>query len=513
MSVPERLTSCLHGIASRGGERPALQTAAGNVSYAELMRSAELTAQQLTRMGVRPGDRILLLLPNSIEFVAGVLGAMTLGCTAVLATVGSGPQRLRRIVELTRPRACLVAEGRTEHLPGLQQQVIGMRASGAGELRFTPEAASGGKLEAAEQASDAPALVLFSSGSTGQAKGVVLGHSQVLWTARMLGRVFELDGSHRELLLSSMSHSGAWQRLAATLVAGGSVHLHEGYLSVPGLLSSIEEHQITGFYTPPPLVRYLLQSNREAVRSAFVSCRHIEIGSAALGRAELERMLELLPGVRIVVHYGLTECSRGVILDAGQHPSKLGTVGQAVPGVEIEIRDEAGGRAPLGADGQILLRGPQLADGYWGQPALTSERFAGGWIHTGDQGSLDSEGFLTFRGRKDDMICSAGYSFYPQEVEAELGEVPGVRQYQIAGVPDPRGILGDWPCAFVVPSRAQAWSPAEFLSWARERLPSYMLPRRVIVVPGLPTSASGKPDRRRTVELYARRVAAGGDHP
>ncbi len=213
--------------------------------------------------------------------------------------------------------------------------------------------------------------------------------------------------------------------------------------------------------------------------------------------------MELIPWARIILHFGLTECSRAVILDTRAYPAKLHTVGKAVPGVEVAIGGEDGQHLDPGQVGQILLRGAQKTDAYWNRPDLGEMFFRDGWLHTGDYGSLDGEGFLTFVGRKDELITSSGYAFYPAEVETELGPVEGVAQYLVAGVSDRRGIMEQEPWAFVVPRSLEGWSPRHFLSEARMHLPHHMVPRRVLTIPSLPLTASGKPDRRRTVELYA----------
>ena len=373
-----------------------------------------------------------------------------------------------------------------------------------GHLRFSPRptAAGGGQPVLAERA-DRIGVIRYSSGSTGQPKGVPLRQGQLTWTAGTLASVFGLGPSHREIIIAPVTYSGAWGRVAATLYAGGCLVLSQGPLSVQGILEDIETYGATGFFTPPPLVRVLLASPPDTARRALSTCRSIEIGSAPFAARELEQFMDLVPGARVFVHYGLTECSRAVILDTRSHPDKLHTVGRPAPGVEVAIVDDDGRRLGNQQSGEILLRGPQRADSYWNRPELTRDRFVDGWLATGDYGKLDEDGFLTVVGRKDDRINSGGYSFFPAEVEAELGPIEGVGQYLIAGVPDPRGVLGQVPWAFVVPTDPESWSPRDFLRLARKRVPPHMVPRWVVRVPGLSLTSSGKPDRRGTVDLYA----------
>jgi long-chain acyl-CoA synthetase len=247
----------------------------------------------------------------------------------------------------------------------------------------------------------------------------------------------------------------------------------------------------------------LLASPADKVRDGLQDCRAIEIGSAAINEDELQAFIALVPHTRVYVHYGLTECSRAAVLDAASYLDKLATVGRPLPGVEVKIVDVEGCTLHGRQNGQILLRGPQLTSGYWQQPELNQQRFVDGWLATGDYGFIDEAGFLTMLGRHDDMINCGGHCYFPDEVEQVLGTPPGIEQYLVAGVPDPRGVLQQVPWAFVVPVDADEWSPGEFLKQARTRLPAHMVPRQVVMVARLPLTPSGKPDRRETVKLHA----------
>jgi acyl-CoA synthetase (AMP-forming)/AMP-acid ligase II len=348
-------------------------------------------------------------------------------------------------------------------------------------------------------------MILFSSGSTGRPKGVVLKHRHLVATAENLATVYRLSPEHRELVLPPMVHSDGWQRVAATLFAGGCVVVPNEAPSPATIVELLPRLRISGFFMPPPLLRLVLRLQADVLRAAMRTLRSIEFGSAPLTAAELEHVLAELPDASVFVHYGLTECSRAVILDARARRDKLDTVGAAAPGVDIRVTDPDGRPLAAGEEGEIRLRGRQLTDRYWMLPELTREKLAGGWLRTGDYGRLDADGFLTLLGRRDDLITSAGYHFFPAEVETELGRVAGVTDYVIAGVPDPTGVLEQIPIAFAVPSDPQTWIPAAFIAVARQRLPSHMVPRRVVSVASLPLTPSGKPDRRRAVELYGRR--------
>jgi acyl-CoA synthetase (AMP-forming)/AMP-acid ligase II len=356
---------------------------------------------------------------------------------------------------------------------------------------------------------DAVAAIVYTAGSTGRPKGVVLRHRHFLAIARTLVQIVGMDAAHRDLILSPMTHSGGWQRVTSTLMAGGCVVIPGGTLTVPAILQSVVDHGVTAFFAAPPILRTILMSPSGKVAAALAGLRSIETASAPLSPDEVERLLALLPGTNLFVQYGLTECSRAMILDARDRPDKRRTVGTATPGVTVAIADESGRILGSGQEGEIVLRAEQCADRYWRQAVAGAERFRDGWLRTGDFGILDDEGYLTFLGRRDDMINCGGHSYFPKEVEAELGVPPGVKDILIAGVPDPQKILNHVPWAFVVPAREGEFSAQELLAWARARLPAHMVPRRVVVIPALPLTTTGKPSRRLAVERYGPAATAG----
>jgi acyl-CoA synthetase (AMP-forming)/AMP-acid ligase II len=370
------------------------------------------------------------------------------------------------------------------------------------DLEFTPPLATGLDVPVLEVTADDPACILYSAGSTGRPKGVVLAHRHLLAIARTLAGAVGMGPAHRDLVIGPMTHSGSWQRVTATLLAGGTVVVFEGTLSVPAVLDDLHRREITGFFTAPPLVRALLRADPGRLAAAAASLRAIEIASAPVAAAELRTLAGRLPGVDVFLQYGLTECSRALILDVRRHPDKLHTVGRPTAGVEVAVVDADGAPRPPGHEGEILLRAPDRVGRYWNLPDQGAARFRDGWFHTGDFGVVDADGFVAYRGRRDDMINCGGHSYFPAEVEVLLGALDGVKDALVAGVPDPQGLLGDVPWLFVVPHDPRGFSPAALLQHARARLPPHMRPRDVVVVPAIPTTASGKPDRRATVRRH-----------
>lgn len=502
------LARLLHARLGEDADRVALQSGTARWTYGQLTRAVESTARALRACGVTPGDRVMICLPNSPEFVVAFLAITSAGAIAVPIDYQAGPERLAFISDDTTPALCLHHPDRTmpDGFPTPCRAIT--VAGGDVGVRLAPEApAHDGAGALPDVAGAAPAVILFSAGSTGRPKGALLEHRQLLRIARTLVEVVGMDREHVDLVLSPMTHSGGWQRVTSTMLAGGRVVIASTPVAVPTILEDVRESGVRAFFAAPPLLRALMSAAPERVRRACATLRSIESASAPLSPEELDRLMSLLPDIDVYFQYGLTECSRACILDARAHPDKLHTVGLPTAGVEVSIADDDGRTLPTGVKGEVRLAAEQRADRYWNRPDLDREKFDGPWLRTGDVGSLDAQGFLTYHGRRDDMINCGGLSYFPAEVERELGPVEGVAEYLVAGVPDPRGILGAIPWIFVVPETPEAWSSATLMAQARNRLPPHMVPRRVVTIPSMPLIASGKPNRRRVVEEWGPQAA------
>lgn len=488
------------------GARNTLRFGDDVVTRNDLQELVEATAFELRSHGVTKGDRVALVLGNTPEYVVAFFAVTALGGIVVSIDERIGAERLRAIAKDTRPLFCM----QTCELDATRELEFP-------RIEFTVDLASrttycGRKLcgdhidlksDVGNVVMDDPALILFSAGSTGHPKGVVLRHGGLFKTAQTVSGVIGMQSDHNDLILSPMTHSGGWQRVTGTILSGGCVVLPQpGMFSVPGLLEDVERNNINGFFTTPPFIRMMLNTAAEKFVGRVPSLRSIEIASAPLTAAELEQLLNLFPHINVFFQYGSTECSRALILDSRGRSDKLHTVGVPTPGVQVRICDTDGNDVADGDDGEVLLGAEQMSTGYFERPDLNAERFRDGWLITGDYGRIDDEGFLTLLGRKDDMINCGGHSYFPAEVEIELGSIEGVASFLVAGVPDPAKVLTDVPWVFVVPEDPEHWSVPEFLASVRRRLPPHMVPRNVVVVESLPLTPSGKPSRRRTLELY-----------
>jgi acyl-coenzyme A synthetase/AMP-(fatty) acid ligase len=301
-----------------------------------------------------------------------------------------------------------------------------------------------------------------------------------------------------------MNHTDGWQRVSSALYAGASLIIYEGLLSVAGWIDDVQRFKISSFYTPPPFLHHLLKADHNDIKEMTTTLRSIEIGSAPVSPDRINQLANLFPGVTIYVHFGLTESSRATLLNATARSDKLHTVGTACPNVEIAIRDDQGKIQTRSGKGEILLRGMQSSRYYWQRDDLNQQRILQDWLLTGDYGELDSDGYLLYQGRKDDMINFSGFHYFPAEAELELKQVPGVERYVFCGIPDEHGIHQHLPCAFFQPEPGAQVADAgrTLLTLSRQHLLPHMVPRKVIPVTEIALTSSGKPNRRQLIKDY-----------
>lgn len=503
-------------------DRPAIVRDTETISYRELIALIESFAEDLVSQGLRPEERVLLLLPNSPEFVVAFLAVTAAGGIVVPIDPAAGLERLQFVVDDTSAKLCLHlraspppeglripkrvidAGASPTSIPSHPTPSSKSVASKGAESTPSDRSGSGGRdrFLPPEIGPESPAVILYTAGSTGRPKGVVLEHGQLLAIADTLVSVIGMNPDHRDLILSPMTHSGGWQRVTSTFRSGGCVVLPSGAITVPLILETVRTRNVTGFFATPPLLRAILMSPAEKVARSLEGLGSIETASAPFGSQEMGRLVSLLPHTKIFMQYGLTECSRALMFEASERPDKLHTVGRPTRNVSVIVAGEDGARLETGAEGEILLAAPQCAKRYWNKPDLDRERLRNGWLATGDFGKLDADGFLALSGRRDDMINCGGHSYFPAEVEMELGPYDAAREYMIAGVPDPQKLLHQVPWAFLVPRDPREWSSERFLAWAKAKLPAHKVPRRAVMVPSLPSTPTGKQSRRVLVQMY-----------
>jgi long-chain acyl-CoA synthetase len=443
----------------RAPDRVALIAAGERLTYRELERRAGGFARRLGAQGVRTGDRVALILPNSIGFAVALYGALKLGVTVTPLN----PQ--------------LTADERARTLSDFGARVV-IDAAPAGDAET-----------ATVEHVDAPALVLYTSGSTGRPKGAVLSHAAVATgNASWKDDVMALTAGDCVLAVLPLSHSyGINGALLAPLLAGARVVLVERF-SPDAVVAAVREHAVTVFPAVATMYQRLLDTPGWS-RADFASVR-IALSGAAPCPWPLAEAWRERSGVRILRGYGMTELHRPLSYLANDPRDFPDCVGRPVPGVEIRVVDDGGAALAQGQTGELLIRSDAAMDGYLGQPEETAATVVDGWFRTGDLARVSPDGFVSIVGRKKELILRGGYSVSPPEVEAALLAHPSVTEAAVIGIPHPA--LGEEVAAFVALRRGDRVTPDDLVAWCKARIAGYKCPRVITIVPALPRGATGK---------------------
>jgi long-chain acyl-CoA synthetase len=470
-------------------ERTALIADGVALSYAELDDRAARMAAVLSGRGIGRRDVVALGLGNDWRFVECFLGVLRVGAVALLVNVKLGPDTLRYMGEHSEAKLLLAA-------PELAAQAEAMAVS---ETVWSDEDYEG-LLTTTEPLSDsvavAPddvALLMYTSGSTGWPKGVMLTHSNTWWQARSDVRALMLDGHDRGLVMGPLYHANAlWSILLPMLFAGGGVVVLPTF-DPAGVLEAIDRHRVTMTSGTPSMFALLL-AHPALDRHDGSSLELLLCGSAPVTEELMGRITERF-GCDVVEGYGLTEGGAN-IMTPRWGVQKLGSTGLPVPDVEIRVVDptDPTRECETGEIGELWTRSPANALGYLKQPEATAEKFvADGWLRTGDLFLRDEQGYCYFRGRTDDMISVGGENVYPKEVETIVLSHPDVADVGVVPVAHP--VKGEAPVAFVVPKAGVELSEEAVRKHFLANGPAYANPRRVFFVDALPISSTNKMDR------------------
>ncbi len=462
------------------------------LSYGELERRTQQVAALLARLGIAPGERVLLLFANDYRFAETLLGTLRAGSIAVPANIKLGADQLAYIADHSESVATI---GHPEFIAKIPARRHTLVVGGSYDEEL---AATRAEFETVPVAETDEALLMYTSGSTGRPKGVQLSHANKWWQARSAAETMMWKPSDKALVTGPLYHANAlWGCLLPMLYVGGSLAILPGF-DPAGVLAAIDRYRPT-YTSGTPAMFNLLLAQREALgRYDVSSIELLECGSAPVPE-ELMRALKETFGCEVCETYGLTEGGANVI-SPRWGIKKLGSTGLPVPGVEIRIVDPESERdCPPGKVGELWSRSGANAIGYLKQPDVTAAKFTPeGWLKTGDLVKADKQGYIYFCGRVDDMISVGGENVYPKEVETILLAHPGVDD--VCVVPAPHPVKGEAPVAWVVAREPDSISEEELKQWFLERGPAYAHPRRVFFLEELPVSGTNKLDRKRLKE-------------
>jgi len=476
------------------GPEVALRHQGGALSCAALDEQVRRFAAFLRSRGLGPGARVALLLPNLPEYAVAWFGTIAAGGVAVPVNLRLSPPEVGYVLRDSGAEA-LVTTGlqlaRLGALPELARVPLRLLAEGEGEgsLPYAAALAPPPLPAPAPVAPDAVATLLYTSGTTGFPKGAMVSHRNALWNARGCRDALGYRAGDVGLLSLPLFHvTGLCSQLVALLAVGGSLVLQREY-DTAAVLELIGRHRISALFFVPAIYK-LLTLRADPARHALGSVRLAAYGGAPMDPDTIRAVQALFPA-RLHNCYGLTETtSLTTVLAAEQALSHAHSVGRAVPGVEIEVRGPEGQPLGPGQAGELLVRGPNVVQGYWGAPEKTAQALAGGWLRTGDLAAIDAEGYLTILDRLKDMVNRGGEKVYCLEVENVICAFPGVAEAAVVGGPHP--VFGEVPVAFVAPQPGAALDPQALRRHCAERLADYKVPAEVRLVEQLPRNPGGK---------------------
>lgn len=523
----DSLVHALRRAVAEAPERTFLAYFDARIGYREADELTDSVAGHLAARGLRPGDRVAVLLQNSPHFVLAVLAAWKAGATVVPVNPMYKSAEVAHVLRDAEVTALICTDRAweaylrtTAHTAAADSPALIVLTACERDLqtRDDPRVLGFERLPQAPDADDLlavarqghkppagrapapadPALISYTSGTSGSPKGAVNTHGNIMYNAERQRVGLALPDAPVYFALAPLFHiTGMVAELAACLNSAGTLVL--AYRFEPGVvLEAFAEHR--PHYTVGPATAYMaLAAHPDATPDHFASFVNIASGGAPVPPALVEKFrADFGPYIR--TGYGLTECTgvcaavpagREAPVDPGS-----GTLAVGVPGADTVVRvlDDRGEEVPFGEHGEIVVSGPQVVPGYWRRPDANAETFPGGELRTGDIGFMDEQGWLYVVDRKKDMINASGFKVWPREVEDVLYTHPAVREAAVVGVPD--GYRGETVKAYISLRPGAETDPGTLASYCEERLAAYKYPRQVEILPDLPKTASGKILRR-----------------
>jgi long-chain acyl-CoA synthetase len=462
----------------------------------KLFDRARRLAGGLAELGVEPGDRVVVSMANCPEVTVTYQALWLAGAVVTPAMFLLPASDLRHVIADSEARAVVTTP---EFLPKVTDAAHGI--GGVCHLICT-DAAGGAvalsELEAADPRPIVPrrdddlAALLYTGGTTGRAKGVMLSHANLHYTGQASHRAAHVPGVNRALTSLPLSHAyGLLVTLAGLQNPEPIVSVLLRWFDPDAFPALIAEHRLELTAVVPTMLQLLLTKPLEDYDLS--SLRYVTSGGAPLPPDVEAEFRRRVPSAAVRQGYGMTETA-ALISANPVSQEKPGSVGRPVPGTELEIRDGDGHRLPAGEIGEICCRSPGVMRGYWHAPEATAEALEGGWLHTGDVGYLDDDGYLFIVDRKKDLIIRGGFNVYPRDVEDTLVQHPDVQMAGVVGRPSERH--GEEVVAFVSLAPDAELTAQELIVWAREHIGGYKYPREVRLVDAVPLTPVGKIDRK-----------------
>ena len=516
--------------AARYGEKPFCIAEDGAVtSFAAFARRVAGFGAELLDTGVRKGDRVAVLAPNSVEWIVAATAVMSIGAIMVpINTRFKGPE-IRYVLE--KARTCVVCtvgsflgtdypatiiaaaggpgEGRpAADLPHLLK-IIELDRSGFAPEQISDTARAAFAAAADAVTADTTADILFTSGTTGSPKGAMHSHAQGLWMAGLWNESNDVTDADRTAVVNPFFHSFGYRSGWVSALTAGMTLYPLATFDAGALLALIERERITQL-SGAPTVFFSLMQHPDFEKRDISSLRSGHTGGAKTPPDIIRAGYDRLGFDIFLTSFGQTEATAMISTNRAGDPIEaiVTTVGRPIPLEEWRIVDEQGRDMPQGESGELLVRGPNVMQGYFEDPEQTAATIdADGWLHTGDVAAMDEEGRLRILDRIKDIVIVGGFNAYPVEIEIMLGQHPALAEVAVIGLPDER--MGEVTAACVVPKPGHGLTLAELTEWARERMANYKVPRHLFVLDDMPRTPLGKIQKFELRKMATERLERG----
>jgi long-chain acyl-CoA synthetase len=458
------------------------------ITYAEFSREAGRIAAALTAAGVRPGEFVALCAPNSFEWLAFYFGALKAGAVAVTFSHLLTHDELGQVLSDCRPKVLFTTAAKLADMGGRREHPsIELIVGDGGDTPYARFAEKGaGSFRSVECEREDTAAVLYTGGTTGTSKGALLTHANLAAAAFNVAHYERSAETDRALCFLPLNHVFAQVHILHSMVlCGGGLLLQSGF-DLERVLHALEHRQVTKFYAVPTVYIRLLQL--PDLRRRLAAARYCFSAAASMA-TEVVRAWKDATGLNIYEAYGMTE-SASMVTYNHYYRHVVGSVGTPVNLVEVAIRDPDGNPLTAGRQGEICIRGPNIAKGYLSQPEETRMVFRDGWFRSGDIGLIDEDGYLYIVDRLKDMIITGGENVYPRDVEEVLYTHSDVQECAVVGLPDPE--YGERVTAFIVTREGKAPDAASLKAYLKSRLAGFKVPKDYLFVAELPKNNAGK---------------------
>jgi long-chain acyl-CoA synthetase len=502
---PVLLHEILSLSAQRGPDQPLLRLPDSVVTYGEAEGQANRFGRLLRRLRIERGRRVAILAENTLDYVAAYYGTLKAGAAAVPVNTSTNDRGLNYVLQncgvsvlVAQARFADVVCGALEGTPDLEFLLVDDpagfdRVPAHVHMMTLPSAL------AAEEGNAPPpcpavdidlASIIYTSGSTGRPRGAMLSHQNLVANVRSIVRYLGLTRDDRVMTVLPFYYVYGKSLLNTHAWVGGSLIVGTDLLFPNDVVERMRKDEATGISGVPSTFAILL--NRSQLAAAPPpSLRYVTQAGGAMAPEMTRRLIDALPGVRVFVMYGATEAgARLTYLPPEELHRKIGSIGVAIPNVEVRVLREDGTEANVRETGELVARGSNIMSGYWGDSEETKQVLGPEGFHTGDLGYRDEEGYLFVVGRKREMIKCGAHRISPKEIEETLMEHPEVHEVAVIGVPDE--IMGEAIRAFVVLREGQKLTEADVRAFAASRLPEYKVPASIRLRSDLPKNPSGK---------------------